>query len=560
MKTAPILTKKAPFLGAFFVKTLTNFFDGWRVTSFCLVLLVVVPLLIVLSFIIQPDQETWDHLVEHLLTELLVNTAWLLLGVAFGTLVLGVTLGWLTGMCEFPGRRFFSWALLLPMALPAYVLAFTSLGILDFAGPVQTLLRALPLQASPRPFDIRSTLGIIVVMTLALYPYVYLLSRSAFMTQGKTAMEAARILKCSTVSAFFRVALPMARPWIAGGLILVMMETLADFGAVSVFNYNTLTTAIYKSWFGLFSLPAAAQLSSILVFVILAIILAEHRLRSRMQYTDVGRSRGSTVQRIVLTAPWKWLAFTLALSIALVAFFIPCLQLVVWSWHILSDELGGRYIGYLGRTVFLALTAATVTCCGAIILAYTRRRHPDRLTFGMIRIATLGYALPGTVLAVGFVILMTSLDKIVIWGSRFLFGLTVTPFLQSTVLAMIFAYLVRFMAPGFTAVDSAMQRITRSIDDVSRLMGVRGGRLLTRVHIPILRNGLLTGFIFVFVDVMKEMPLTLMTRPFGWDTLAVKIYEFTSEGQWEMAALPSVILVLAGTLPVITLLMKSQDA
>ena len=531
--------------------------DGWRLIAFGISLCVVLPLAVIFSYFLEPENEIWRHLAENLLTDLLINTAILTSGVLSITFILGVSLAWLTGVCDFPGRKIFTWALLLPMAMPTYVLAFVTLGLFDFSGPVQTLLREwAPTHKIWFP-NVRSAGGVIAVMSLGLYPYVYLLARSAFKTQGKRVVEAAQTLGCNQMAAFVKVALPMARPWIAGGLLLVLMETLADFGAVSIFNYDTFTTAIYKAWFGFFSLSAAAQLSALLVIIIFVVIVIEQKMRSKMQFTQSGRP-SMQVARIRLTGWGRWLAVLFAFAVLLIAFIIPFGQLLIWSGQIFAEEFNDRYLGYLGRSMFFAFLATFVICCCALLLSYTQRRHTDKTTRIMIRISTLGYALPGTVLAVGIFIVISFVDNLLAGLIRTVSSFDSGALMQGTILTVIAAYMVRFMAAGFNSIDSAMHRITPNLDEASISLGVTGLSLLRHVHLPILRNGLLTASMLVFVDVMKEMPITLMTRPFGWDTLAVKIFELTSEGEWERAALPAVALVLGGLLPVVILTRQTE--
>ncbi len=540
---------KLPFPGAL------RFFDGWRIFTFSVALLVALPLSVIFLSFTKPEQEIWRHIANYLLVDLLSNTFILTSGVLSLTLVLGTSLAWLTAVCEFPGRRTFSWALLLPLAMPTYVLAFVFLGLLDFSGPVQSLLRSwFPATRTLFP-NVRSAGGVILVMSLALYPYVYLLSKNAFMTQGKQALEAARSLGCCPMRSFFKVALPMARPWIAGGLLLVLMETLADFGAVSIFNFDTFTTAIYKAWFGFFSLNAAAQLSSLLVLMVFIVMIVEQKMRANMRYTHTGRNSTKT-ERIRLTGWRRWGATLFAFGILALAFLIPLVQLIIWSMEMIPHQLNTRYLGFLGRSLLLSLLAAAAVCVCALFLTYTGRRHKDKFTAAMIRTANLGYALPGTVLAVGMVIVISFIDGTLAgWiGS----GSSAGPLLQGTVFTMITAYMVRFMAGGYNSINSAMQRITPNMDEAAVSMGTKGLALLRRVHVPLLRGGILTAAMLVFVDVMKEMPITLMTRPFGWDTLAVKIYELTSEGEWERAALPAAVLVLGGLIPVMLLSKQAE--
>jgi len=532
-----------------------RFPDGWRLSAFLIALLIVVPLAVVLSSLLSPEREIWQHLLDHVLPGLLANTFKLVLGVGAGVTLLGVSLAWLTAACEFPGRRFFSWALLLPLAVPAYVTAFVFVAWLDFTGPVQTLLREVFGSSAWFP-RIRSGGGVALVMTLALYPYVYLLARNAFLTQGGRALEAAQSLGCSRTQGFFRVALPMARPWIMGGLMLALMETLADFGTMAVFNFDTFTTAIYKTWFGLFSLAGASQLASVLILLVFALVLAEQMSRSRLRYTQAGRH--SQTERIRLSGWRTMLAILLCSSVLLVAFALPVVQLLVWAASVFAEDFDERYLGFLWRSLLLGSLAAIITATAALVLAYAQRRHGDAVTRITVRIATLGYAVPGPVLAVGVVIPLAWLDNQLISAAGILFDAQPGLLLQGTLLVMLPAYLTRFLAVGFNPVESSLQRVTRNLDEAARSFGVSGLAMLRRVHLPMLRSGLFSAVALVFVDVMKEMPITLMTRPFGWDTLAVRIFEMTSEGEWERAALPAVALVLAGLLPIALLVKQSE--
>ena len=529
--------------------------SGWQLLTLVIALLVLVPLLVLALAWSEPAWDIWKHFRETLLNRLILNTLILVTGVSTGTLLLGITLAWLTGACNFPGRKIFSWTLLLPLAMPTYVLAFVFLGIFDYSGPVQTQLRGWFGRDAWVP-DVRSAGGVILVMSLALYPYVYLLTRNAFRTQGKRALEAAQSLGCSPTGGFFRVVLPMARPWIAGGTTLVMMEALADFGAVSIFNFDTFTTAIYKAWFGFFSLPAAAQLSSLLVAMVFILVALEQHLRKRMRFAQSRITAQS--ERIQLAGARRWLATGYCLVVLGLAFLLPAAQLLAWSLEIFHEEFDSRYLGLFSHSLILGFLSAILIAMTALLLAYAGRRHQDRWTHGLIRTATLGYALPGTVLAVGIFIPLAWLDNQLISLSRNLFNVEITQLLQGTILIMITAYMIRFMAAGFKSIDSAMHRVTNNKDEASRLMGLRGIKLLYKVHLPMLRGGIFTALTLAFVDVMKEMPITLMTRPFGWDTLAVKIFELTSEGEWERAALPALTLLLSGLLPIV-LLMRETD-
>ena len=533
---------KAPTAGAFTLKL--RFPNGWVLAALLIASLTLVPVTVVLYSLLTPEHEIWAHLVEFQLPQLLSNTFWLVMGVGLGVGILGVSLAWLTAVCEFPGRRHFSWALLLPLAIPAYVTAFVAIGLLDFIGPVQTMAREW---WGPIDFpSIRSRGGVIAVMTLALYPYVYLITRNAFLTQGKQALEVAQSLGLSPVTGFFLVGLPMARPWIVGGVMLALMETLADFGTVAVFNYDTFTTAIYKAWFSLFSLQAASQLASILIIFVLVVLLAEQQTRTRMHYTQTGKH--SVRNRIPLSGARAWLATSYCLSVLALGFIIPVTQLLLWASEVIEQDLDARYLDFFWHSLLLATFAALLAGSIALLLSYSSRQRPGVLLRTTSRIATIGYALPGAVLAVGAFIPVAWLDNQLISA-----GWVQSSMLQGSLIVMLMAYLIRFLAVAHSPIESQMHRVTRSIDEAARSLGVSGIRLITRVHLPILSGGLFTAAALVFVDVMKEMPITLMTRPFGWDTLAVRVFEMTAGGEWNRAALPAVALVLAGLAPVILL-------
>ena len=495
------------------------------------------------------------HLLEHVVPGVLVNTLVLVVGVTLLAGLIGTTLAWLVSAYEFPLRSVFSWALLLPMAIPAYVLAFVAIAGLDFAGPAQTWLRSV-LGPELRLPPIRSTGGVIVVMSLALYPYVYLLARGAFATQGRRALEVAASLGLTPRQALLRVQLPMARPWIAGGAALVAMETLADFGTVAVFNYDTFTTAIWRAWSALYSIEAALQLAGLLVLLVAVALVFEQRARAAQRHTALG---GPEAPRRRLFG-WRAAAATAApAAVLLAALVLPGITLVGWALDHAARDLDADWLQAAGRSVALGLMAAVLVCALALALAYAARARPDGAVRGLARIATLGYALPGAVLAVGVFLPVAGLNNLFEAVGRAL-GADWPLYLQGTVAALLLAYAVRFLAVAHAPIEAHLGRITRTIDDGARLLGANGAALVRRVHLPLLRTGLLTAAALVFVDVMKEMPITLMTRPFGWDTLAVRVFELASEGEWTRAALPALAIVLVGLLPVALLLRRAERA
>ena len=527
---------------------------GWGpLRALTIASITLIPLLVVFSAFLDPQPETWSHLSEYVLPGVLWNTLVLTLGVGACVLLLGVPLAWLTAVCDFPGRRFFSWSLMLPLAMPAYVLAFVQVGLFDFTGPVQTFIRDWVGSSSWFP-PIRSTGGVVLVLSLAFYPYVYLLARNAFITQGLRALEAAQVLGYTRFQAFWKVALPMARPWIAGGLTLALMETLADFGSVSIFSYDTFTTAIYKAWFSLFNLSAASQLASLLVTVVLVLAVVDQRLRKNRRYA----AKNFSPARIELKGATRWFAVVFCGFVLATAFVVPMIQLAMWVADVWKTDFDVRYPVFLWHSLLLAgLAAVAVTILG-LLLSAINQHHKDASTQVIVRLATLGYAIPGTVLAVGVFIPIAWLDNQLITLAAWL-GFDYPQILKGSILVMLIALSARFLAVAFQPVDAAMQRITGNQTNAARSLGLSPKQVLLRLQLPMVRGGLLSAALIVFVDVMKEMPITLMTRPFGWDTLAVRVFEMTSEGMWDRAALPSLAIVMAGLLPVILLIRKSES-
>lgn len=515
-----------------------------------LVLLMLAPVAALLGAFTRPAHEVWAHLRAHVLPDVLVNTGVLATGVGVGVLMLGVPAAALTALCRFPARNFFVWGLLLPLAIPAYVTGFIWVGWLDFSAPLPTWLRTEFGLTLP---TVRSGWGAALALSLSLYPYVYLSAYAAFRHQGSRLIEAAQTLGHSRTAAFWRVVLPMALPALGAGLLLAWMETLADFGTVSVFNFNTFTTAIYKTWFALQSIDAAAQLAALLIVLALLAALAQAELVQRQSRR--GGVRMFTAAALVPLRGWRAAAASVFCgALWLLAFAAPILQLGVWAARSALQDLDGRYLGFALHTLSLAASGAALVVLTAVALAYAQRMQAGRAMALAQRLATMGYALPGAVLAVGAVWSLSWLDHRLadaLGADRLL--------LSNTLAALLLAYLVRFLAVGHGPLEAGLQAISRSMDEAARTLGERAlGRLL-RVHLPLLRSSLGVAAALVFVDLMKELPITLMTRPFGWDTLAVRVFEMTSEGEWERAALPAVAIVLVGMLPVF-LLIRHADA
>ncbi len=518
----------------------------WRWLALLLCLPSLIPLLSALSALWQPVPEVREHLWQVVLPQASLATLWLLLGVAVGTSIIGTTLAALIALCEFPGRGFFRWAMILPMALPGYVMAVAFIGLFDYSGPMASTLRSWGVMALP---EIRSLPGMIMVMTLALYPYVYLVAHDAFASQGMRALEAARSLGMSPIRAFFRASLPMARPWITGGVALTLMEAAADFGTPVAFNIDTYSVAIYKAWVSLRSTTAALQIAAVLLIMIFVLTVLEALSRHRQSFAVTGSANS---HRLALGTR-GWLAALFCAVILLLALALPVAKLASDAWQNLA-ALDARYFRLLQHSLFLAAGAAVLTVAAALVMALASHQRRDLSALLIARIATLGYGLPGAVLAIGLYVPVARLST---WLSE-TSGMTIA--LEGGIALLLIGYGVRFLAVAFAPLSSGLLRIKPSMLEAARSLGVTGARQLRQVHWPLLRGALTTAAVLVFVDVMKEMPITLMMRPFGWDTLATRVFEFSNEGQWQQAALPALTILLIGLLPVWLLTRRGDHA
>ncbi len=536
----------------------------WSASIVAIALLTGLPVLVIVGFILVPAGDVWQHLVDTVLADYVLNTLLLMLGVAVGTLIGGVGTAWLTSMCRFPGRGLFEWALILPMAMPAYIIAYTYTGMLDFAGPVQTTLRDWTGWGFGDYWfpEIRSLEGAALMLALVLYPYVYLLSRAAFLSQSLCVLDVSRTLGNGPWRTFFSVALPLARPAIVAGLTLALMETLADYGTVQYFGVQTFTTGIFRTWFGLNNAAAAAQLSAMLLGFVLVLIALERISRSQARYHDTGR-RHQSIRRYHLTG-WRAVAAAVFCLIPLMlGFLIPAGQLAVWALTIAEGAYDAAFWRLVRNSLELAAIAALIALLLALVLGYGKRLHPTRAVNGAVKIAGLGYAVPGTVIAIGVIIPFAWFDNTLDAWMRQTFDVSTGLLLSGTLAALVFAYLTRFLAVALQTVEAGLGRIRPSMDEAGRAMGYRPGQVLRRIHIPMLRGSLLTAVLLVFVDVLKELPATLILRPFNFNTLAVRAYELASDERLADTAPAALTIVLAGLVPVILLsrsITKSRNA
>lgn len=540
---------------------------SWQRTSLPIVALIIcLPLLVVVSSffmgVFSPEQRAiLIHLTDTVIGEYFKHSLILMLGVGFLVLVIGVTSAWLTTTYNFVGKSWLRWALLLPLAMPAYITAYAYNGLLNYEGIVQSSLRSLMgWQLGDYYFpEIRSMAGSILVMGLVLFPYVYLLARSAFLEQSRTAMEASRTLGLNTWQSFYRVALPMARPAIATGVTLALMETLADYGTVQYYGVTTFTTGIFRTWYGMNDTVAALQLASILLSAVVLLMLLERTLRKGSRYHNAGRSQ-SPSQPITLTGFKSWLVFLLCFLPVLLGFILPALQLIAWSFKRFDIWLDAQFWQLVSNSLTLAALAAVVTVLIALWLVYGKRmasKHknklPSRITRASVSMASLGYAIPGVVIAVGVMVSLSTFERVIIDVSQWLFGLHPGLIFSGTLVALLFAYLVRFLSIAIQTLDSGLSQISHSMDESGRVLGLNPRQLLLKIHVPLLRTSVLTAAILVFVDVLKELPATLVLRPFNFNTLAVRAFEVASDERLTDLGPAALMIVLAGLIPVILL-------
>jgi iron(III) transport system permease protein len=511
---------------------------------------VILPLAAVAWNAATPKPDVWAHLARTLLGDLVVSTVALLAGVGAVTALLGVTLAWCVAAYEFPGRRVFEWALVLPMAMPAYVFGFVMLGAFDYGGPVAKLWISLGGTATNLP-QIRSYGGVVAAMSLVYYPYVYLLARNAFSERSAAATEAARTLGLGPWAAFRRLALPAARPAIAAGLALALMETLADFGTVSLYGYQTFTVAVYRVWFGMFDRVAAGQLATTLLAFTMLLLALERWGRRSARFT-IGEG-AAVAARTELPPRRRWLVTALCSVVVGVAFVVPTMVLITWTVRAAAEGLALDVMWRQAlNTGAIGLAATAICVAAALLLAYAGRIGKSRGLARATNVALLGYAIPGSVVAVGVLGVLVVADRVLAATAGAL-GAAAPPLLATSALGLLFAYVVRFLAVAFLPVQAGLGRISTAYDESARSLGAGPGRILRAVHAPLLRGAALTATILVLVDVMKEMPATMLLRPFGFDTLAVGIWQATTESLWLQAAPPALAIVALGTLLVAVL-------
>ena len=525
--------------------------NKWTGYSLLILLLVATPLFTIFIKLFDSPGGSWSHIANNLLFGYFQNTILLLLGVAFFTFLLGVSTAWLVSNYEFPGRKYFEWLLILPLGFPGYIMAYTYVGILDYTGPLQVFLRnTFDINFRGSVIDIMNLPGAIFILSITLFPYVFLISRSSFVGQSKTLQEASFLLGTNRLKTFFKVALPMARPAIVAGIALASMEVLNDYGTVKYFGVNTFTTGIFRAWFSLGDSSTAIYLAAILMVFVFVILYLESIQRGQRQYSSVHGVQRPTAR--LHPTLWKKLFYSGAcLFIFLLSFLFPFLQLIHWVSMTYSKVVNKDFFLLIYRSFGLAAISGIIIVFFSVVLLYALRLSPFKWVKNITKIATLGYAIPGAVIAVGVMIPFIGLDKW-IYGTL-ISSKTAGLFFSGTLFALVFAYIVRFMAVGYNPVEAGFQKIGIHVNEASRLLGTRSTKTLWKIDLPLIKTSLVSGIILVFVDILKELPLTLILRPFNYQTLATKAFDMATNEMIAESANAALIIILTGIIPIIFL-------
>ena len=527
----------------------------WPAGAILTAAMIALPILAIAWIAAFPSENIWGHLVATVLPGYIATTALLMVGVGLGVALIGTGTAWLVAMCRFPGRALFAWGLILPMAMPAYVVAYTYTDLLEYAGPVQASLRGLFGWSSARDYwfpAIRSDGGAIAMLSLVLYPYVYALARAAFLEQSVCALEVSRTLGRGAMESFFTVALPLARPAIVVGVTLALMETLNDFGTVDYFAVRTLTAGVFDVWFGMGNPGGAAQIALVLLGFVVLVIWLERSSRRQHRFHNTTTRRKPTAD--ITLRGWRAGLAMVCCGLPIIAgFLIPAAVLLVYATRNFEVSGSSAYLGHAGNSVMLATLAAAATLAIGIFLAYAQRLRPSLVVRGTVRLASVGYALPGVALAIGVLLPMGAFDNAFDGFMRQTFGVSTGLLISGGIGALLIAYVVRFLAISLGSVEAGLGKVTPNIDMAARTLGQGPLTTLTRVHLPLIRGSALTGAVLVFVDTMKELPATLVLRPFNFDTLATFVYQYASDELLEESALAALTIVAAGIIPVILL-------
>ena len=535
-------------------KTLYGANRNWLIASIFIAIIITLPILGIIWIAISPQENIWIHLATSVLPTYIFNSVVLMLGVGTFVAIIGTGTAWLVAMYEFPGAKIFAWALILPMAMPAYVVAYVYTDFLEFAGPVQTSLRMLFSWTTSSDYwfpQIRSLGGAVTVLSLVLYPYVYALTRASFLEQSISTLEAGRVLGLTGAQNFFYTSLPLARPAIVVGVTLCLMETLSDFGTVDYFAVRTLTVGIFDVWFGMENRGGAAQIALVLLTFIIILIWLERSSRKRQRFHN--SSKNQLMKKIKLKGWRAFLAIFSCLVPIVTGFVLPGAILFYHALNNVEGFYSTKYIEYAGNSFTMAGSATLIIVLTGIFLAYAARICPNLLVKIAVRVASIGYAIPGAALAIGILISIGAIDSVFTKTMKLTFGFSANVFIGSGLAALLFGYTTRFLAIALGSAEAGLSKVTYNMDMAARTLGSGPRSTLFSVHAPLIRSSIISGSVLVFVDIMKELPATLILRPFNFETLATFVYQYASDELLNECAPAALTIVLAGLLPVLLL-------
>ena len=517
----------------------------WRALPFAVLIIFTAPLLIVLSSLFGNYSENWFHLYEFVLLDYVSSSLVLVTGVAISVFVIGTTTAWTVTNYNFPGKRVFEWALILPLAIPPYILAYTFTGLFDSYGDANNLMRSVFNLNNSQVFfpSVRNIYGAIIVFAFTLYPYVYLVSRSAFINQSKSMKEAARMLGMNQLQVFYKLALPIIRPAAIGGTMLVIMETLSDFGAVDHFAIQTFTTGIFRTWYGLYDLQTAMQLASLLLLTVGVFYMIERNSRGKAIYTTNNSSFSPNIEE-KLKGYKALTAFLICFMPIFIGFILPIIELSIWAFEVNLAFFNSKFLNTAFNTISLSFGTGMLCAGLALLINFSIRFKPGVLIKRFSGLLSIGYAVPGLILAVGMVQLLVHIDILVS---------SLDIVLTGSIFGLVLAYLIKTYALANSSIESGYERISQSLDDSSRVLGSSGLSMLINIHTPLMKTAFLTSVLLVMSDIVKELPATLILRPFNFETLAVSTYIYASEERMLQAAAPAIAIVLVGLIPIIFL-------
>ncbi|MBY5958557.1 iron ABC transporter permease [Membranicola marinus] len=525
--------------------------NRWSMYALAIAFLIALPIFAIGFKLFSGPGETWSHIVQHLLWDYTSNSLFLFLVCGLMVVVIGVTCAWLISRYEFPFRPQLEWLLILPLAIPSYIVAYAYAGIFDYGGSLELILRYFEL--SMTKVDIMNRFGLAFVLSISLFPYVYVSARAFFLNQANNLLEASRMLGAGEGQTFFKLMLPLARPAIIAGLILVLMEVLNDYGAAKYYGVNTFTTGIFRAWFSIGEPETAVYLSALLIVIVFSLILLERWERKNVRVSD-NKSNSGGINRIRPARRWKrWMIFIPVFVPVLLGFILPVSQLIYWATLTADKVLGPAFFQLSLQSFGIALIASLFAVILATFLIYFSKWSPLPFIQNVTKIGVLGYAIPGAVIAVGVLIPALGFDKWLIKIGESLLGIDIGLIFTGSLVVLIYAYCVRFLAVAYNPIESTSQKVGQSIPDSSKMLGVGNAKTFFRVEFPLIKTGIFSAFILVFIDVLKELPLTLILKPFRVNTLAVKAYEYASDEMVMESAIPSLLIIVTAVLPVILL-------